>query len=167
MADMSVTWTFIGTGWARIIVADQRAEASVVASGFPTAACTTAAEDFLTAVVRLVRSEDETRVQFNETRVQFNAEPTAFRWIFYREGNDVWIRVLRLSHGLKHDNAGTEIWSSWQTVDTLARAVIRCFDEVARTYGESGYRGKWMEHFPRSELEALRTAWRVSLSDLS
>ncbi|MER6393139.1 hypothetical protein ABT236_32335 [Streptomyces sp. NPDC001523] len=91
-----------------------------------------------------------------ETRVQFEAEPTAYRWIFHREGESSWIRVLELRNGGDHDNRGTEIWSSQLSTDQLARAVIRCFDEVARTYGESGYRGKWGEHFPRTELEALR-----------
>ena len=97
----------------------------------------------------------------NETRAQFEAEPTAFRWIFHRDGSNVWIRLLELPDGRRHDNAGTEIWSSWQTVDTVARAMTRCFDEVARRYGESGYRSRWNEHFPRSELEALRAAWRA------
>ncbi|MFE2307785.1 hypothetical protein, partial [Streptomyces sp. NPDC059411] len=97
-----------------------------------------------------------------EVRVQFEAEPTAFRWILYREGTDVWIRVLELADGSNHDNAGTEIWSSQQSIGTVARAVVRCFDEVARKYGESGYRGKWGEHFPRFELEALREVWHKS-----
>jgi hypothetical protein len=30
----------------------------------------------------------------SETRAQFDAEPTAYRWIFYRHGDDVWIRIL-------------------------------------------------------------------------
>jgi hypothetical protein len=129
-----------GAGWADVVVADHQAEATAEASHI-----TTAPEDFLTAVARLVLGD-------NETRVQFEAEPTAFRWIFYREGNDVWIRLLELPNGRKHDKAGTEIWASWQTVNTLARAVTRCFDDVLYKYGESGYRGKWNEHFPRSEL---------------
>ena len=91
-----------------------------------------------------------------ETRVQFEAGPTACRWIFYREGDDTWIRVPELRDGSDHDNRGTEIWSSRLGIDQLARAVIRCFDEVAQPHGESGYRGKWGEHFPRTELEALR-----------
>jgi hypothetical protein len=40
--------------------------------------------------------------------------------------------------------------------------VIRCFDQVAEAYGESAYRGKWGEHFPRAELEALRRLWRAT-----
>ncbi|QES52043.1 hypothetical protein DEJ50_32870 [Streptomyces venezuelae] len=107
----------------------------------------------MTAVTRLIVGE-------TESRAQFEAEPTAFRWIFCREGIDVWIRVLELAHGSDHDNKGTEIWSAQQNIDVVARAVIRCFDEVVREYGESAYRGKWGEHFPRTELEALRTAWR-------
>ncbi|MFH8395412.1 hypothetical protein [Streptomyces sp. NPDC018036] len=69
--------------------------------------------------------------------------------------------MLELRDGRDHGNRGTEIWSHQLRVDQLARAVIRCFDAVAQTYGESGYRGKWGEHFPRTELEALRRLWRV------
>jgi hypothetical protein len=150
MGGMSVTWSLNGHGWADIVVADHQAEVEVTASYI-----STAPEDLLTAVARLVLGE-------NETRAQFEAEPTAFRWIFRREGDDVSIRLLELSDGGTHDHAGTEIWSSRQTVDALARAVIRCFDEVETKYGVSGYRGKWGEHFPGSELRALRAAWRAS-----
>ncbi|MET9030445.1 hypothetical protein ABZW96_33230 [Nocardia sp. NPDC004168] len=150
MADMSLTWNLNGTGWADVVVTGQQAQVEVTAS-----CITDAPEDLLTAVARVVLGE-------KETRAQFEAEPTAFRWIFYREGNAVWIRVLELPDGRKHDNAGIEIWSSWQTIETLGRSVIRCFDEVATKYGESGYRGKWTQHFPRSELEALRTAWHTN-----
>lgn len=87
---------------------------------------------------------------------------TAFRWILCRDGTDVWTRLLELADGSKHDNAGTEIWSSQQSGATVARAVVRCFDKVAPKYGEIGYRGKWGEHFPRFELEALRDAWHKS-----
>lgn len=147
MADMQLVWTLSGPGWADCAIADHQAEVEVTASDI-----SAAPEDLLTAVARLVSGE-------LETRVQFEAEPTAFRWILYREGTDVWIRVLKLADGSKHDNTGTEIWSSQQSIGAVARAVVRCFDEVARKYGESGYRGKWGEHFPRFELEALRDAW--------
>ena len=110
-------------------------------------------EELLAAVTRLLIGE-------SETRALFEAEPTAFRWIFSREGDAVWIRMLRLPNGRRHDRAGVEIWSTQQALDTLARSVIRCFDEVARTYGESGYHGKWGHPFPRSELETLRGHWR-------
>ncbi|MEU2469356.1 hypothetical protein ABZ580_35070 [Streptomyces sp. NPDC012486] len=149
-ADMQLVWTLSGRGWADCTISDHQAEAEVTASYI-----STAPEDLLTAVARLVTGEAE-------ARVQFEAEPTAFRWILYREGSDVWIRVLELADGSKHDNAGTEIWSSQQGIGTVARAVVRCFDDVARKYGESGYRGKWGEHFPCSELEALRAAWHKS-----
>ncbi|MFD7626340.1 hypothetical protein ACFV7Q_09865 [Streptomyces sp. NPDC059851] len=119
---------------------------------------TTAPEDLLTAATRLIVGQ-------TECRAQFEAEPTAFRWIFYREGTNVWIRLLELANGRDHDNTVTEIWSTQQNIDVVARAVIRCFDEVVREYGESAYRGKWGEHFPRTELEALRTAWREHRGD--
>lgn len=145
---MTFTWALTGAGWADCIVADERSQAEATASYIGDAP-----QCLLTAVARLILGEPE-------IRAQFEAEPTAFRWIFYREGEDVWIRLLELANHSKHDNAGTEIWSSWQTIDTLARAIIRGFDAVAHQHGESGYQGKWRQPFPRTELEALRRAWR-------
>lgn len=145
---MRITWTLAGSGWANCTLEDRQAKVEVTASYI-----TGAPEDLLTAVARLVAGE-------KETRAQFEAEPTAYRWIFLREGVDTWIRVLELRHGCDHDTKGTEIWSSRLGVEQLARTVIRCFDEVAQAYGESGYRGKWGEHFPRTELEALRRLWQ-------
>ncbi|WP_328322378.1 hypothetical protein [Streptomyces sp. NBC_00388] len=145
-----MTWTLDGHGWANCTVEDQQAKVELTVSYI-----TSAPEEFLTTVARLVSGE-------TETRAQFEAEPTAFRWIFYRHSDNVWIRLLQLPCGSDHDNKGTEIWSSQLHVDALARAVIRCFDDVARAYDESGYRGKWGEHFPRTELEGLRRVWKVS-----
>lgn len=148
MTGMSFTWTLAGHGWADCTVADDHAEAEATASYI-----SAAPEDLLTAVARLIAGA-------KQARAQFEAEPTAYRWIFYREGDDVWIQLLQLPDRGRHDKAGTEIWSSWQTTDTLARAIIRGFDEAARKYGESGYHGKWGSPFPRIELEALRNARR-------
>jgi hypothetical protein len=148
MAHLHLAWVLSGRGWADCTVRDLQAEAEVTASYI-----TAAPEDLLTAVTRLIVGE-------TECRAQFEAEPTAFRWIFYHDGTNVWIRLLELADGSDHDNKGTEIWSTQQNIDVVARAVIRCFDEVVSKYGESAYRGKWGEHFPRTELEALRTAWR-------
>ncbi|MFI6377374.1 hypothetical protein [Streptomyces sp. NPDC050546] len=142
-----MTWTLDGHGWAGCTVEDHQAKAELTASYI-----TSAPEELLTALSRLVAGQ-------TETRAQFEAEPTAYRWIFYREGDDSWVRVLELRHGSDHDNKGTEIWSAHLSIDALVRAAVRCFDEVARSYGESGYRGKWGEHFPRTELEALRNLW--------
>ncbi|MEV6481573.1 hypothetical protein [Streptomyces sp. NPDC051576] len=144
---MRITWVLEAHGWADCTLEDQHTKAELTASYI-----TSAPEEFLTAVARLVAGE-------TETRVQFDAEPTAYRWVFYREGDDIWIRVLELRDGGDHDKEGSEIWSSQLGIDQLARAVIRCFDEVAQTYGESAYRGKWGDHFPRTELEALRRLW--------
>lgn len=148
MAELRLTWILSGSGWADCTVADHEAETVITASYI-----TAAPEELLTAVVGLLTGE-------GETRAHFEAEPTAFRWIFYREDESVWIRLLQLPDSSRPDRASTEIWTSWQTVDTVARAVIRCFDDIARTYGESGYHGKWRHPFPRTELEALRTHWQ-------
>lgn len=53
-------------------------------------------------------------------------------------------RVSRTGTRRRWVYKGTEIWSTQQNIDV----------------GGSAYRGKWGEHFPRTELEALRTAWR-------
>lgn len=144
---LRLAWRLDGHGWADCTVTDRQAVIVLTASYI-----TSAPEEFLTALARLIAGE-------TETRTQFEAEPTAYRWIFYREDERAWVRILELRDGSDHDNKGTEIWSSQYPIDELARAAIRCFDDVARTYGESGYRGKWGEHFPRTELEALRRLW--------
>ncbi|MDG9709523.1 hypothetical protein [Streptomyces sp. DH10] len=143
------TWTLDGHGWAGCILENHQAKAELTAS-----CVTNAPEDLLTALARLIAGE-------TEARAQFEAEPTAYRWIFYREGDDSWVRMLELLHGSHHDNKSTEIWSAQLPINVLIRAVIRCFDEVARSYCESSYRSKWGEHFPRVELEALRRLWHA------
>jgi hypothetical protein len=147
-AGMSFSWTLRGHGWADCTVADGQAQAEATASYM-----SGAPEELLTAVTRLITGE-------KETRAELEAEPTVFRWVFYREGDDVWIRLLRLADGSKHDNAGAEIWSSWQTTESLGRAIIEGFDEVVSKYGTSGYHAKWGFPFPSTELRALRSAWR-------
>jgi hypothetical protein len=144
-----ITWTLEAHGWADCALEDHRAKAELTASRI-----SSAPEEFLTAVARLVAGG-------TEVRTQFEAEPTAYRWLFCRTGEDVRCRVLELREGGDQDNKGTEVWSSRIGLDQLARAVIRCFDQVAHTYGENGYRDKWGEHFPRTELEALRRLWRT------
>ncbi|MFE5212581.1 hypothetical protein [Streptomyces sp. NPDC056600] len=155
MSQLRLTWNLSGQGWADCTVSDDQGEAVVMASYI-----TTAPEDLLTAVARLLAGQ-------SECRAQFDAEPTAFRWIFHRDGTTVRIRLLQLARGSDQDNRGTEIWSSRQDVDVVARAVIRCFDQVVWEHGESAYRSTWGEHFPRTQLEALRTVWREHRGDRS
>jgi hypothetical protein len=149
-SDLHLSWRLTGSGWADCTIADHEREAHLTASSI-----SNAPEDLLNAVRLLLTGQAE-------ARTQLEAEPTAYRWVFYRQDTTVWIRIVELSHGELHDNAGTEVWSSWQPIDRLVRAVIRCFDQVAGVCGESAYRGKWGEHFPRTELEALRRLWDTS-----
>ncbi|WP_211588738.1 hypothetical protein [Allorhizocola rhizosphaerae] len=145
---MTFTWTLSGHGWADCLVADDQTQAEATASYI-----TLAPNDLLEAVTRIVAMP-------GETRAQFEAEPTIFRWIFFREGDHVWIQMLQMPDRQRHDKAGIQLWSSWQTVDTLARAIIRGFDTVASERGESRYQDKWGHPFPRTELEKLRAVWR-------
>lgn len=145
---LRLTWTLTGTGWAECTLADRQGSVTLTASHLSDAPAR-----LLAAVARLVAGE-------TETRAQFEAEPTAYRWVLYREGDEAWLRVLELRDGGDHDNRGTEVWSRQLPLDELACAVVRCFDEVAHRYGVSGYRGRWREHFPDAELAALRRAWQ-------
>ena len=116
---------------------------------------TDAPEGFITAVARLVLGEPT-------TRAEFEAEPTAYRWIFQRNGDDVDIRLLELESRRLPDGVGLAVWSSLQTIDALARAVVRAFDAVVTEHGVDGYQAMWGRPFPDIELNALRSAWRTT-----
>jgi len=137
MAELRLAWILSGTGWADCTVADHEAETVITASHI-----TAAPEELLTAVAGLLVGE-------SKTRAQFEAEPTGFRWIFYREDESVWIRLLQLPDSSLPDRAGTEIWTSWQTVDTVARAVC----PLLRRRREN----LWRERLPRQMAPSLPT----------
>jgi hypothetical protein len=110
-------------------------------------------EESLTAVANIVLGA-------TDAQAEFEAEPTVYRWIFHRRGTDVDIRLLQVVSGRLPDDAGTIVWTSRQTIDTLARAVLRAFDSVVAEHGEDGYETTWGRPFPSIEVNALRTAWR-------
>ncbi|MEU5882862.1 hypothetical protein [Spirillospora sp. NPDC047279] len=114
---MSLAWSLL-PGGAQWTAADDQTTVQATASYLRAGP-----EDLLTAVARLVLGESETRADFED-------EPITYRWIFRRTGDDVHIRVLELADYKEPDLTGTELWSSRQTVDSLARGVIRGFDEV-------------------------------------
>jgi hypothetical protein len=135
-------------GWAACTVADEQASVEMHASRVRAGP-----EELLAAVARLVLGD-------TDARAELEAEPATYRWIFHRAGDDVGIQILELP-GFRHpDRDGTQIWASRQLLSTLARALIRAFDEVAWKLGDDGYQETWGEPFPHTELEALRTAWR-------
>jgi hypothetical protein len=148
MPRMSFTWTLVPHGWAACTIADDQAVAVTHASHIRAGP-----EDLLTAVARLALGN-------TDARAEFEAEPTTYRWIFHRIGGDVDIRILELPDFRHADRDGTQIWASRQPLGTLARAVIRAFDEVAWKHGDDRYQDTWREPFPHTELEALRRAWR-------
>jgi hypothetical protein len=146
---LALTWILRKAGWARCKIADGRSEVLIGSVSY----ISRAPEDLLTAVARLTAGT-------SETRVEFDSEPAAYRWIFQRSESDVRIRILLLRNGHGDDAEGEEFWSSRQTIDTLARATIRCFDQVAEEHSEDDYLDRWRSPFPRMELEALRSVWR-------
>ncbi|MGB3442538.1 MAG: hypothetical protein WBA97_27670 [Actinophytocola sp.] len=129
---------------------DDHASADAVASFV-----TDGPEQLLQAVARVLLYE-------TDTQAEFEAEPTVYRWFFHRDGTAVAIRLVEAVNSNAPEQAGTVIWRSQQPTTTLARAVIRAFDNVAHALGEDGYETQWGRPFPRHELEALRSAWRTS-----
>lgn len=148
MSTISLTWTLSHHGWAVCEVADQRSAAEVIASYV-----TDGPEQFLSAVAQIVSGA-------TVARAEFQAEPVVYRWAFRRHASDVEVHLLRVPPDGMPDTGSPIIWTSNQTLDALARAVVRAFDDVAYRHGEDGYEKAWGRPFPTTELQALRTAWR-------
>jgi hypothetical protein len=148
MAQMSLTWTLPSHGWASCTVSDSHAQAHALVSYV-----IDGPEQLLTAVANVVLGAAD-------ARAEFEAEPTVYRWIFQRHGTDVDIRLLEVPSARQPDDAGTVIWTCSQTIDALARAVVRAFDAVTAEHGQDGYETTWGRPFPSIELNALRAACR-------
>ncbi|MFF3352998.1 hypothetical protein ACFYWN_10180 [Streptomyces sp. NPDC002917] len=148
MASLTITWTLRYHGWAFVKVADDQGESEVIASDI-----TDGPEQFLYAICRLVGGDAD-------TRAEFEGEPQAYRWFFHRDGSDVDIRLVMADDRDAPDSSGTLLWSGRHAITALARSAVRAFDQVAHELGEEGYAAQWGRGFPRTGLEALRTAMR-------
>lgn len=148
MSSPAITWTLGSHGWANVKVADEHGEAEALAS-----CITDAPEDFLYAVARLVLGDED-------TRAEFEGEPQAYRWFFHRDGSDVDARLVRADDAQAPDTSGVVLWSGRHTVTALARSAVRAFDRIDHEQGAEAYESRWGRPFPRTELEALRTAMR-------
>ncbi|MGI5506128.1 hypothetical protein [Lentzea sp. CA-135723] len=140
MADLTMTWS-VHAGWADVRLADHAAEVTISASYV-----TAAPEHLLGAVTRLLRGDAE-------AGAEFEAEPTVYRWHLRRDGG---VAYLRITEHPGHRRPGTEVWSTRQPLDVLARTLVRCFDALA----PAEYEREWRRPFPHHELAGLRTAWR-------
>ncbi|MEU1934997.1 hypothetical protein ACH49O_18800 [Streptomyces coeruleorubidus] len=148
MSSLAITWTLGSHGWAVVEVADDHGEAEAVASYL-----TDAPEQFLYAVARLILGDEE-------TRAELEAEPQVYRWFFRREGSVVDIRLVLADGVQAPDGTGAVVWSGRHTVTALARSAVRAFDRIDHEQSEEAYESQWGRPFPRTELEALRTALR-------
>ncbi|MGW0469820.1 hypothetical protein [Streptomyces coeruleorubidus] len=148
MQSLAITWTLGSRGWAVVKVADDQGEAEAVASYL-----TDAPEQFLCAVARLVLGDEE-------TRAELEAEPQVYRWFFRRDGSVVDIRLVLADDVRAPDSTGVVVWSGRHTITALARSTVRAFDRIDHEQGEDAYWSRWGRPFPRTELEALRTAVR-------
>ncbi|WP_327141079.1 hypothetical protein [Nocardia sp. NBC_01327] len=145
---MSIHWQLEHFGWANVRVSDENIEATAVASYV-----TGAPQYLLRAVTDIVRG-------LPEARAEFEAEPTVYRWLFRRQGNEIDIRLLEVANYDLPDSSGIQLWRSRQNVWALAASVCICFRDVLRDYGFRGYLDQWGHPFPRTELEALISVTR-------
>jgi hypothetical protein len=145
---MTLRWTLAGHGWIRCVVADRHSQAEAIVSDI-----TDGIEQLLHAVASLCYDE-------RPVRAEFEAEPTVYRWIFHRRGAEVDIRLLEVADHQLPDHAGTTIWASRQSIDGLARTVVRSFDQLRTDHSDDSYQAQWGRPFPHGKLDALRTAWR-------
>ncbi|GHE64189.1 hypothetical protein [Streptomyces capitiformicae] len=148
MPSLAITWMLGSHGWASIKVADEHGEAEAIASYI-----TDAPEEFLYAVARLVLGDED-------TRAELEGEPQTYQWFFHRDGSVVDVRLVLADDAQAPDSSGVVLWSGRHTVTALARSVVRAFDRIDYEQGEEAYESQWGRPFPRTELEALRTAMR-------
>jgi hypothetical protein len=146
MTSLAITWTLRSHGWASVKVADDHGEGEAIASYV-----TDGPEQFLYAIARLVLGDVD-------TRAELEGEPQVYRWFFHRNGSAVDVRLLLADDDQAPDNSGMVLWSGRHTITALARSVVRAFDRIDHEQGEESYESQWSRPFPRTELEALRTA---------
>jgi hypothetical protein len=149
MSSLTIIWTPHNHGWAFVKVADNHGEAQAITSYL-----TDAPEQFLNAASRLVLGD-------KGTRAELKGEPQVYRWFFHRDGTVVDVRLVLADDTRAPDSSGTVLWSGRHTVTALARSVVRAFDRIDDEQGEESYEAQWGRPFPRTELEALRTAMRA------
>ncbi|GAP47143.1 hypothetical protein [Streptomyces azureus] len=148
MSSLAITWTLGSQGWAVVKVADDHGEAEAIASYIADGP-----EQFLYAVARLVLGDEE-------TRAELEGEPQVYRWFFHRDGSVVDVRLVLADDAQAQDRSGAVLWAGRHTIKALARSAVRAFDRVDHEQGEEAYEAQWGRPFPRTELEALRTAMR-------
>lgn len=140
------TWQVEEAGWALCTVDEVSMAVSYLFDAPP---------ELITAVCRLLEGADEQRVQLSD-------EPSAHRWWFTRDGDDVRMRIVRVRNMDLPDTTGEEVWWSVQPLAVVARAVIRAFDHVAWQFDDQTYLARWRRPFPRQELDVLRAMYRRS-----
>jgi hypothetical protein len=146
---LSIAYRLTGAGWSECDLASGNVSVTISASYLGDAL-----GDLARAVLAIVRGEAFSRSSFDE-------EPGEYRWLFTRDGNRVWIRVLAFDDlwGKQSDEKGKEVFRAEASVDELAGALVTALDAVLKDYGTTGYREKWIEHdFPASEHAALAAA---------
>jgi hypothetical protein len=146
MAGLSFTWTLRYQGWAFCAICDDCGQAEAIASDI-----TDGPEQLLRAVTAIAQGA-------GSSRAEFEGEPTAFRWFLRRDETSADIRLVKAADRDSPDSDGSVIWSGRHSVGSLARAILAGFDQAISDLGETAYRAQWGRPFPRSEVEALRTA---------
>lgn len=111
-------------------------------------------ERSLPAVARLVLGD-------GGTRAESEGEPQVYRWFFRRDGSAVDVRLVLADDDQAPDSSGKVLRSGRHTVTALARSAVRAFGRIDHEQGEEFYESHRGRPFPRTGLEALRTAMRA------
>jgi hypothetical protein len=140
---IEIRYRLVGTGWAECRVADVDKSVTVTASYLSDALASLA-----DSVLAMLNGAKEARASFDE-------EPGEYRWVFNRRGDasdsPISLCILEFQDlwSNKPDEEGQLIFETLCPITELAAAVVKCLDEVKQTYGEAGYKEKWVEHdFP-------------------
>ncbi len=94
-----------------------------------------------------------------ESMAQFAEEPGEYRWLFYR--NDDQLRVLILSfydmEANEPDEKGQIILDAQCSFAAFTSALVRALEHILDEHGVEGYQAKWGEdEFPMDSYNKLR-----------
>ncbi|MFE3758685.1 hypothetical protein ACFXO9_30655 [Nocardia tengchongensis] len=125
---MSIHWQLEDFGWANVRVSDENMEATAVASYV-----TGAPQYLLRAVTDIVRGVPE-------ARAEFEAEPTVYRWLFRRQGNEIDIRLLEVAN---YDLPTRQESNAGAAVKPSGRSPPRCVSASATSCDTMVFRDTW------------------------
>lgn len=144
---LEIAFQLVGSGWAKCVIADERAKCEITASYLSN------------ALNHLVLAALGVLSGFKSVSFSFDEEPGEYRWVIESiEMNVIKIDVLEFSElwANKPNTEGKLLLSTSCRPLIFARAVWYAAKAVFVEYGDAGYLKAWSEHpFPIRELALL------------